>query len=147
MSVIQDFVDKVLHENPRPEKGRTCGLFIFGLLSRRSEKSFTSAPSTMGYGFAKIGSVRTGTIFIRYSGCHAGPLLLTSISITYRSRQTHWSSSHRVLSTLSESQSPTTGFILSFQEDFFETEGHSVNLFQDCPTLDPAQFRPVLAVR
>ena len=44
-------------------------------------------------------------------------------------------------------QSPNTGFILSFQEDFFETMGHSINLFQDCPTLDPAQFRPVLAVR
>jgi AraC-like DNA-binding protein len=43
-------------------------------------------------------------------------------------------------------QSPAAGFILSFQEDFLETEGHSINLFQECPTLDPAQFRPVLSV-
>jgi len=41
---------------------------------------------------------------------------------------------------------PGAGFILSFQEDFLETEGHSINLFQECPTLDPAQFRPVLVV-
>ncbi len=37
---------------------------------------------------------------------------------------------------------PSAGFILSFQEDFLETEGHSVNLFQECPTLDPARFSP-----
>ena len=43
-------------------------------------------------------------------------------------------------------QNPAEGFILSFQEDFFEQEGHSVNLFLECPTLDPAQFRAVLAV-
>ena len=38
------------------------------------------------------------------------------------------------------------GFILSFQEDFLETEGHFVDLFAECPTLDPAQIRTVLAV-
>ena len=43
-------------------------------------------------------------------------------------------------------QHPAAGFILSFQEDFLETEGHSINLFQECPPLDPAQFRPVLVV-
>ena len=43
-------------------------------------------------------------------------------------------------------QNPAAGFILSFQEDFLETEGHSINLFQECPTLDPAQFRPCLSV-
>jgi AraC family transcriptional regulator, transcriptional activator of pobA len=43
-------------------------------------------------------------------------------------------------------QNPAEGFILSFQEDFFEQEGHSVNLFLECPALDPAQFRAVLAV-
>jgi AraC family transcriptional activator of pobA len=43
-------------------------------------------------------------------------------------------------------QHPTAGYILSFEEDFLETEGHSINLFTECPTLDPAQFRPVLAI-
>jgi len=38
------------------------------------------------------------------------------------------------------------GFILSFQEDFLETEGQSVDLFAECPALDPAQARTVLAV-
>ena len=38
------------------------------------------------------------------------------------------------------------GFILSFQEDFLEAEGHSVDLFAECPALDPAQIRTVLAV-
>ena len=38
------------------------------------------------------------------------------------------------------------GFILSFQEDFFEAEGHSVDLFAECPALDPAQIRTVLVV-
>ena len=38
------------------------------------------------------------------------------------------------------------GFILSFQEDFLEGEGHSVDLFAECPPLDPAQSRTVLAV-
>jgi AraC family transcriptional regulator, transcriptional activator of pobA len=38
------------------------------------------------------------------------------------------------------------GFILSFEEDFFEAEGHSVDLFAECPALDPAQTRTVLAV-
>jgi AraC family transcriptional regulator, transcriptional activator of pobA len=38
------------------------------------------------------------------------------------------------------------GFILSFQEDFLESEGHSVDLFAECPAFDPAQTRTVLAV-
>ena len=38
------------------------------------------------------------------------------------------------------------GFILSFEEDFLESEGHSVDLFAECPPLDPAQIRTVLAV-
>lgn len=38
------------------------------------------------------------------------------------------------------------GLILSFQEDFLEAEGHSVDLFAECPALDPAQIRTVLAV-
>jgi AraC family transcriptional regulator, transcriptional activator of pobA len=38
------------------------------------------------------------------------------------------------------------GFILSFEEDFFEAEGYSVDLFAECPALDPAQIRTVLAV-
>ena len=38
------------------------------------------------------------------------------------------------------------GFILSFQEDFLEAEGHSVDLFAECPALDPAQIRTLLAV-
>ena len=38
------------------------------------------------------------------------------------------------------------GFILSFQEDFLESEGHSVDLFAECPAFDPAQIRTVLAV-
>jgi AraC family transcriptional activator of pobA len=38
------------------------------------------------------------------------------------------------------------GYILSFQEDFLEVEGHSVDLFVECPALDPAQFRSVLTV-
>jgi AraC family transcriptional regulator, transcriptional activator of pobA len=43
-------------------------------------------------------------------------------------------------------QNPATGFILSFQEDFLETEGYSIDLFKECPTFDPAQFRPVLVI-
>jgi AraC family transcriptional regulator, transcriptional activator of pobA len=38
------------------------------------------------------------------------------------------------------------GFILSFQDDFLEAEGYSVDLFAECPALDPAQIRTVLAV-
>jgi AraC family transcriptional activator of pobA len=38
------------------------------------------------------------------------------------------------------------GFILSFEEDFLESEGHSVDLFAECPALDPAQIRTLLAV-
>jgi AraC family transcriptional regulator, transcriptional activator of pobA len=38
------------------------------------------------------------------------------------------------------------GYVLSFQEDFLETEGHSVDLFAECPPLDPAQIRNVLAI-
>jgi AraC family transcriptional regulator, transcriptional activator of pobA len=38
------------------------------------------------------------------------------------------------------------GFILSFEEDFLESEGHSVDLFAECPALDPAQIRTVLRV-
>jgi AraC family transcriptional regulator, transcriptional activator of pobA len=38
------------------------------------------------------------------------------------------------------------GYILSFQEDFLESEGHPVDLFVECPALDPAQFRTVLTV-
>ncbi len=39
-----------------------------------------------------------------------------------------------------------TGFILSFQEDFLEAEGHVVDLFLECPPLDPVQIRSVLPV-
>ncbi len=39
------------------------------------------------------------------------------------------------------------GFILSFQEDFLQAEGHTVDLFLECPPLDPAQIRNVLSVR
>ncbi len=45
-----------------------------------------------------------------------------------------------------EELSPAEGFILSFEEDFFESEGYSVDLFAECPALDPAQIRTVLAV-
>ena len=38
------------------------------------------------------------------------------------------------------------GFILSFEEDFLESEGHSADLFAECPALDPAQIRTLLAV-
>ena len=38
------------------------------------------------------------------------------------------------------------GFILSFQEDFLEAEGYSVDLFAECPALDPTQIRTVLAM-
>jgi AraC family transcriptional activator of pobA len=38
------------------------------------------------------------------------------------------------------------GFVLSFQEDFLESEGHSVDLFAECPALDPAQIHTVLPV-
>ena len=44
-------------------------------------------------------------------------------------------------------KSRATGFILSFQEDFLEAEGHVVDLFLECPPLDPAQIRSVLPVR
>jgi AraC family transcriptional regulator, transcriptional activator of pobA len=39
-----------------------------------------------------------------------------------------------------------SGYILSFQLDFLEAQGHTVDLFQDCPAFDPAQFRVVLEV-
>jgi AraC family transcriptional activator of pobA len=38
------------------------------------------------------------------------------------------------------------GYILSFEEDFLEAEGFSLDLFAECPPLDPAQARTVLAV-
>jgi AraC family transcriptional regulator, transcriptional activator of pobA len=38
------------------------------------------------------------------------------------------------------------GFILSFQDDFLESEGYSLDLFAECPPLDPAQIRTVLAI-
>lgn len=40
----------------------------------------------------------------------------------------------------------TNGYILSFQQDFLEAQGHSIDLFQDCPAFDPAHFRAVLWV-
>jgi AraC family transcriptional regulator, transcriptional activator of pobA len=39
------------------------------------------------------------------------------------------------------------GFILSFQDDFLEAEGHAVDLFIECPPLDPAQIRNLLPIR
>jgi AraC family transcriptional regulator, transcriptional activator of pobA len=45
-----------------------------------------------------------------------------------------------------EAMNSAEGFILSFQEDFLESEGHSVDLFAECPALDPAQIRTVLTV-
>jgi len=44
-------------------------------------------------------------------------------------------------------KSRATGFILSFQEDFLEAEGHVVDLFLECPPLDPVQIRSVLPVQ
>jgi AraC family transcriptional regulator, transcriptional activator of pobA len=40
----------------------------------------------------------------------------------------------------------TSGYALSFQQDFLEAQGHSVDLFQDCPAFDPAHFQAVLRV-
>jgi AraC family transcriptional activator of pobA len=40
----------------------------------------------------------------------------------------------------------TRGYMLSFQQDFLEAQGHSIDLFQDCPAFDPAHFRAVLQV-
>lgn len=40
----------------------------------------------------------------------------------------------------------TTGYMLSFQQDFLEAQGHSINLFQDCPAFDPANFLAILQV-
>src|SRR6202030_1038888 len=45
--------------------------------------------------------------------------------------------------TFGEMSTPE-GFILSFQDDFLEAEGYSVDLFAECPPLDPAQIRTVL---
>jgi AraC family transcriptional regulator, transcriptional activator of pobA len=39
------------------------------------------------------------------------------------------------------------GFILSFQDDFLEAEGHAVDLFIECPPLDPAHIRNLLPIR
>jgi AraC-like DNA-binding protein len=36
--------------------------------------------------------------------------------------------------------------VLSFQQDFLEAQGYSIDLFQDCPAFDPAHFRAVLQV-
>jgi AraC family transcriptional activator of pobA len=47
--------------------------------------------------------------------------------------------------TFGEMKTPE-GFILSFQEDFLESEGYPVDLFAECPALDPAQIRTVLVV-
>jgi AraC family transcriptional regulator, transcriptional activator of pobA len=40
----------------------------------------------------------------------------------------------------------TNGYMLSFQQDFLEAQGHSIDLFQECPAFDPAHFRAVLQV-
>jgi AraC family transcriptional regulator, transcriptional activator of pobA len=40
----------------------------------------------------------------------------------------------------------TNGYMLSFQQDFLEAQGHTINLFQDCPAFDPAHFMAVLQV-
>jgi len=40
----------------------------------------------------------------------------------------------------------TSGYIVSFQQDFLEAQGHSIDLFEDCPAFDPAHFRAVLRV-
>src|SRR5262249_13562632 len=40
----------------------------------------------------------------------------------------------------------TNGYMLSFQQDFLEAHGYSIDLFQDCPVFDPAHFRVVLQV-
>jgi AraC family transcriptional activator of pobA len=40
----------------------------------------------------------------------------------------------------------TSGYMLSFWQDFLEAQGHSIDLFQDCPVFDPAHFRAVLQV-
>jgi len=40
----------------------------------------------------------------------------------------------------------TSGYMLSFQQDFLEAQGYSIDLFQDCPVFDPAHFRVVLQV-
>ena len=40
----------------------------------------------------------------------------------------------------------TNGYMLSFQQDFLEAQGYSIDLFQDCPVFDPAHFRVVLQV-
>jgi AraC-like DNA-binding protein len=40
----------------------------------------------------------------------------------------------------------TRGYMLSFQQDFLEAQGYSIDLFQDCPPFDPAHFRVVLEV-
>ena len=39
-----------------------------------------------------------------------------------------------------------TGYVLSFQPDFLEGQGHSIDLFQDCPVFDPAHSVAVLQV-
>jgi AraC family transcriptional regulator, transcriptional activator of pobA len=40
----------------------------------------------------------------------------------------------------------TSGYMLSFQQGFLEAQGHTIDLFQDCPAFDPAHFRAVLQV-
>ena len=40
----------------------------------------------------------------------------------------------------------TSGYVLSFQQDFLESQGHTIDLYQDCPAFDPAHFRAVLQV-
>ena len=40
----------------------------------------------------------------------------------------------------------TSGYMFSFQQDFLEAQGYSIDLFQDCPPFDPAHFRVVLQV-
>jgi AraC family transcriptional regulator, transcriptional activator of pobA len=49
--------------------------------------------------------------------------------------------------TFGSVKNSSDGFILSFEEDFLEREGHSVDLFAECPALDPAQIRTVLPVQ
>jgi AraC family transcriptional activator of pobA len=39
-----------------------------------------------------------------------------------------------------------SGYMLSFQQDFLEAQGLTIDLFQDCPAFDPAHFLPVLQV-
>ena len=74
------------------------------------------------------------------------PVLQHRFRSICRSRHTHWSSSHRVPSTLSGRRIRQQGSYCRSRRISSRRRDIPWISSQECPTLDPAQFRTVLAV-